>query len=279
VATFPSLAISNPGNGYTLTASATGLSSVTTAGIDVASTASNNATQLSFYQPPSGPFAVGTGFNLTIVGLTSSSALASSFNGTVSLTVISFPPGGSLGGTTTMSASGGVASFTGLTFNVPGSYVVEATSSGLASAMTATLTATSTQIIPPDVQSATVYAPQKVNPKTHRKVGKPVLKGYQFTFDTTMSSSVFDSNNYQVEIFVPAKGRGKHKTQAHYQPVGFSLSAVSNTTVQVLTGGQKFKTGGEVVLLAPGITSAAGASIAGNITYKISPGGLGISRV
>ena len=122
---------------------------------------------------------------------------------------------------------------------------------------------------------------QKTNPKTHKKIGKPVLTGYQFTFNTAMNSSITNVNDFQVQIYVPAKGRGRNFKPAHYQAIaGFSLKPMSSTTVQVLTGTQTsttFKNGGQITLIGTGISSAAGALLGNNVVYSISKGGRSIT--
>jgi hypothetical protein len=104
-----------------------------------------------------------------------------------------------------------------------------------------------------------------------------VLIGYQFTFDIAMSSSIDNSNDYQVQIYVPGKGRGKRAKPPHYQATNFSITPISNTTVQVQTGPKTsttFKKGGQITLIGTGISSAAGALLGGNnVVYTISPGG------
>ena len=123
VATFSGLTLNNAGTGYTFTVSADGVSSATTGGINVTAPAPQ-ATQLQVYYQPTTPVPAGSPFSLVIHALTSRNALASSYSGTVNLTLATCPPGASLGGTTTVTASGGIASFSGLTLNLPGSYVI-----------------------------------------------------------------------------------------------------------------------------------------------------------
>ena len=65
------------------------------------------------------PILAGSPFSLVIRALTSKNALASSYFGTVTLTLATYPQGAFLGGTTTATASGGIASFLGLTLNLP----------------------------------------------------------------------------------------------------------------------------------------------------------------
>jgi hypothetical protein len=229
---------------------------------------------------PTVPVPAGSPFSLVIVALTSSNTFDSSYSGTVTLTLAPLatnPPGAFLGGTTTVTASGGIASFPGLTLNLPGSYVIQATASGLSNVST-TITVPAPPPPAPQVH-ATVVTTQKKN-KRGKPIGKPVLTGYQFTFNTAMNSSITNLNDYQVQIYVPAKGRGRNFKPAHYQAItGFSLKPMSSTTVQ-LTGTQTsttFKNGGRITLIGTGISSAAGALLGNNVVYSISKGGLSIT--
>ena len=108
-----------------------------------------------------------------------------------------------------------------------------------------------------------------------------MLTGYQFTFNTAMNSSITNVNDFQVQIYVPAKGRGRKFKPAHYQAIaGFSLKPMSSTTVQVLTGTQTsttFKNGGRITLIGTGISSAAGAFLGGDPVYSIHAGGRSIT--
>ena len=59
-----------------------------------------------------------------------------SFNGTVTVALASNPIGGTLGGTLSVTAQSGVATFSGLTLNEPGGYTLSVSSSGLVTATT-----------------------------------------------------------------------------------------------------------------------------------------------
>ncbi len=67
-------------------------------------------------QPPANVIA-GSGFGLTVEALDSAGNVDTSFNGTVNLAIYNGPAGAVLGGTTTIAASGGVATFSGLTLD------------------------------------------------------------------------------------------------------------------------------------------------------------------
>src|SRR5262249_7486720 len=118
-ATFNGLTLDKGGTGYTLQATANGQPPVTTSAFDVASPTAT-ATQLAVTAQPSGPVTAGTGFTLTVSAETSLGAVDPTFHGTVTVALMSNPGGSTLGGTVTVSASGGVATFSGLTLNNPG---------------------------------------------------------------------------------------------------------------------------------------------------------------
>jgi hypothetical protein len=68
--------------------------------------------------------------------------LATTFNGNVNVTVDSGPAGGTIGGTTNISASGAVAEFTATSFSIAGTYRLRYTSPGLTDAVSSTFAVT-----------------------------------------------------------------------------------------------------------------------------------------
>lgn len=84
------------------------------------------ATQLSFFQEPTGCILSSDNFGLNVCGTNGGGAIDGSFNETVTLTVQSGP--GNLVGSNSVTAVGGCASFSGLSFDAPGTYVLTATS-------------------------------------------------------------------------------------------------------------------------------------------------------
>ena len=163
--------------------------------------------------------------------------------------------------------------------NLPGSYVIQATASGLSSISTAITVPAPTPPPAPQIQGATVVTTQKTN-KKGKPIGKPVLIGYQFTFNTAMNSSITNMNDYQVQTYVLVNVKAERETRrfSSYQPIGFSLKYISSNTVQVLLAGkQAFKYGGQITLIGTGISSAAGAFLGNNVVYNISKGGLSIT--
>jgi hypothetical protein len=82
-------------------------------------------------QPP-GSVTAGSAFSVTVAADTSSGTVDSSFHGSVTIALGSNPGGSTLGGTLTVTAVNGVATFSNLTLNNPGTgYTLQASSSGL----------------------------------------------------------------------------------------------------------------------------------------------------
>jgi hypothetical protein len=137
VASFPGLAINNAASGYTLTASSTGLSGATTAAFNV--TSAGVAAQLVVTTPPPATVSAGGTFGLAVTAKDSSGTVDTSFTGSVTLAVNS---GANLGGTVTVSAQAGVATFSGLTLTQVADNVLTATSNALVPAASGTITVT-----------------------------------------------------------------------------------------------------------------------------------------
>jgi hypothetical protein len=139
VAAFPGLTLDKTGSGYTLKATVSGLTSVTTPAVSV--TPAGVATQLVVTTQPPSSVAAGSGFGLTVTAEDSSGTVDKTFDGSVTL---SGPSGTSFGGTLTMTAVDGVATFTGLTDDQAASSITFAvtSSSGLDPATTDPFTVT-----------------------------------------------------------------------------------------------------------------------------------------
>src|SRR5271157_2064865 len=94
LAPIATLTLANAGTGFTLTATADGLTQTLTSPpsppINVTAPAPQ-ATQLLVYSQPTAPVPVGSPFNLVIHASTSANALASSYSGTVTLTLATIP--------------------------------------------------------------------------------------------------------------------------------------------------------------------------------------------
>src|SRR5207302_7560861 len=129
VATF-FLSLNRTGTGYTLTASASGFTPVTSSPFDIIA---GTATQLAFTVQPSNTGA-GAAINpaVQVTALDAAGNPVPSFTGSVTVALGTNPGGSTLSGTTTVAAVNGVASFGDLSANKTGtSYALSATATGL----------------------------------------------------------------------------------------------------------------------------------------------------
>jgi hypothetical protein len=138
VASFTGLTLNALGAGYTLKAASTGLTPATTSAITVTAA---TATHLVITTQPPASVTAGTGFGLTVAAEDGFGNVDPSFNSNIMLALASNPGGTTLGGTVTLTAAGGTATFSGLTLNTAAiGYMLQASSSGLTPATTSSLT-------------------------------------------------------------------------------------------------------------------------------------------
>ena len=241
-------------------------------------------TKLVITSQPTAPVLAGSPFGLTAqVEYSDTNAIDRAYTGNVTIALTS-PGSNVLGGTTTMPVTAGVASFSTLTLANPGTnFTLTATAGILTSAPSAGINVTAPTPPPaPQVQGAIVLIFQKTN-KKGKKIDKPVLTGYQFTFNTAMNQATAgNAANYSVQnyVLVNMKVGKRIKKVQKLKPIGFTLKYISSNTVQLLTGKQAFKLSGQINLVATppgGISSPAGTYLNGNAVYKIAKGGFGIT--
>ncbi|HZN91382.1 MAG TPA: invasin domain 3-containing protein, partial [Myxococcales bacterium] len=124
VASFTDLHIDTIGSGYSIGATAAGLTSATSNAFNIAAGAPS---QLVFLAPPS------DGTNLGVITVGIRDQFGNPTNSTASVTVsLTFnPSGGTLQGTRTVAAVVGIATFTNLAIDLPGQYRMGASSPGL----------------------------------------------------------------------------------------------------------------------------------------------------
>ena len=137
VATFSGLRMNVADPGYTIQASANGVSTGATNPFTVTA---NKASKLAVTMQPTGVVA-GSGFSFAVSAEDSLGNIDQSFNGTVSVSLFTNPGNSSLGGNLYAQAVNGTATFTNLTLNVadPG-YILQAIYSGLSATTTAAFT-------------------------------------------------------------------------------------------------------------------------------------------
>ena len=134
MATFSGLTINNPGVGYTLQCSASGLTAATTAAFTAW------VPQLVVTAQPPGAVSTGSGFGLTVADEDNEGNVLTSFNGTVTVALATNPGGATLGGTLSVTAQSGVATFSGLTVDKVGTgYVLRVSGNGLVPATTSVI--------------------------------------------------------------------------------------------------------------------------------------------
>jgi len=283
VATFSGLTLNNAAHGYTLRATSdasNGPTAVTTSGFNVVA---GPAMHLVVTTQPPGTVAAGSGFGVTVTDEYVSGPVDPAFNGNVTIALANIPGGGSssLGGTVTVAAVNGVATFSGLTLNNAGlGYTLQVSGNGLtATTNPFDVTSVIPPPPPPTITGEQVVLFQKRNKKKH-PVGKPTLVGYTFTYSTAMNQGTIGNPvNYQVEMFVIK--RVKKKKIVVPRSIGFTVSSITSNSVTLkLAGKQTFPKGGQITVIASppgGVESTSGVFLAVNGGFTISRGGKAIS--
>src|SRR5207344_1208629 len=133
VATFSTLSINKTGTGYTLGASATGLTGATSSAFNVTPGA---AAQLAFSVQPTNVAAgaaIAPAVQVTIQDAQGNTVTTAT--NSIAMAIGTNPGGGTLGGTTSVAAVAGVASFSTLSINKTGTgYTLGASATGLTGA-------------------------------------------------------------------------------------------------------------------------------------------------
>jgi len=145
VATFSGLTLTTAASGYTFQVSSSGLSGATSSAMTVTPAA---ATQVVITQQPPASVVANAGFGLQASVEDVYGNVVTSASNTVKVALENNPSGAKLGGTLSVKASNGVATFSGLTLNKVGTgYTLQVSSSGLSSATTSPITVTKTAAI------------------------------------------------------------------------------------------------------------------------------------
>jgi len=124
-AAFPGLSISAVGNPYTLVATSGTLNPVSSDAIDVV------APSLVVTSQPVNSVTAGTSFQLVVTAYTFQNTVDTAFNDPLGLSVNSGPNGATISGTTTATASSGVATFPGVILDIAGPYILQASDTNL----------------------------------------------------------------------------------------------------------------------------------------------------
>ena len=134
VAAFSGLTLDNAATGYTLLVSGGGVPDATTNAFNVTAAA---ATQLSVTTEPPAGVGVGVGFGLVVSAEDQFGNVDLNFNGSVDVALLNNPGGAALGGTLSVAAQSGAATFSGLTLDQAGAgYTLQLSAIGLTSATT-----------------------------------------------------------------------------------------------------------------------------------------------
>jgi hypothetical protein len=140
IATFSTLSIDKSGNNYKLTATSTGLTSVTSGNFNIAF---GPAVKLGFTVQPPATVVAGVSMSPTIrvAAQDSMGNTVTTFTNNILMAIGTNPSGGVLTGTTTVKASSGVSSYSTLKINLVGvGYTLVATSAGLLDAISTPFT-------------------------------------------------------------------------------------------------------------------------------------------
>lgn len=180
VATFNDLSIDKLGTGYTLKATATGLTAATSATFNIVA---GSAAQLAFTTQPGNTVA---GVAMTQVKVTARDAqgnTATGFSGNITVAIGANPGGGTLSGTKTVAALAGVATFSTLSIDKSGSgYTLTAAASGLTGATSSTFNIT------PAAASQLVFTIEPSNATAGATITPAVKVGAQDAFGNVVTS-------------------------------------------------------------------------------------------
>jgi hypothetical protein len=127
VATFGNLSIDKVGTGYTLAASASGLTSTTSTTFNVINSV---ATHLVFSLQPGNTVAGATIGTVTVTALDASNNVAADFTASIAVAILNNAGGGTLSGTASVTAVAGIATFSTLSINKTGVGYTLAASAG-----------------------------------------------------------------------------------------------------------------------------------------------------
>ena len=243
VASFSGLAINQGGTGYTLTASASGLTGATSAAFDIGAVLP--ASQLAFaIQPTDGVAGDPLSPAIQIEVRNASGERVTTSRDAVTLAFSANPGAGTLSGTKTVNAIDGIASFTGLAINkAAGGYTLSATSSGL------TATTSSTFAITPAAAAKLRFLLQPVNAKGNVAQAGGISAAIADAFDNTVTSA---TSNVTLSI-------GANPWRSIVSGGGGTVTATS-LTVAAVAGIASFA---NVRIDKPGVNYALAASSSG----------------
>jgi hypothetical protein len=184
VATFSNLSINNTGTGYTLSASATGLTGATSSAFNVTAGA---ATKLAITAQPTN-VAAGAAITPAVqVSIEDAQGnVITSATSPVTMSIATNPGGGTLSGTTTVNAVNGIATFANLTINKSGTgYTLAANATGLTTATTTLFNVTTGSV----AKLAITVQPTNV------AAGAPITPAVQVSIEDAQGNVVTSATN------------------------------------------------------------------------------------
>jgi parallel beta-helix repeat protein len=220
-----------------------------------------------------------TSFPVSVAGTDPPGAGGSPASGVTSFTIYVSSDQGPFTVWTTVTSANPTAQFSGQTGHTYEFYSVATDAAGNVQPPSAAAQATisvPTPSTPAMVRSAQPDFQRKLN-KKGKPVGKAVLSGFTFVFDTPLDPATATSAaNYRVATF-PAKAK-KKGAQAPRPITNFTVSynAGSDAVTINLVTTQTFTSGGQITILS-GVTSASGGALRGTSVFTIGKGGRSIA--
>ena len=248
VASFGNLTIDKSGSGYTLTASASGLTSATSSAFAVGAGA---AAKLAFTVEPSAATsgtAVAPAVQVTVQDALGNTVTASTAGVTVAITSGTGTSGAALGGTLTQAAATGVATFNDLTVDKVGTgYTLTASASGLTSAVSSAFAVSA---------GAAVKLAFTVQPSAATS-GTAVAPAVQVTVQDAQGNTVTGATNGITVAITSGTGTsGAALGGTLTQAAAAGVASFGNLTVD------KVGTGYTLTATASGLTSATSSAFA-----------------
>ncbi|HEY6224765.1 MAG TPA: Ig-like domain-containing protein, partial [Gemmatimonadales bacterium] len=268
VAGFSTLNIDKIGNGYTLNASASGLANATSSQIDITAAP---VTHLVFAVQPS---TTAAGLIITpavnVAGRDSLENTVPSFTSNVTVAIGTNPGNGTLGGTTTVAASSGIASFSTLTINKVGTnYTLNAISGALPPVTSAFFDIVTSTV---DSVNSTVTATTPIT-----ACGPPLTCTTGGGTASSITITVLDGNNNPV-VGAPVTLSATGASVAITQPAPTDASGMTTGTIASDSAGVKVVTAvanGVGIATHPSVTVNPGPAVSLLFSTQPTPTGAG----
>src|SRR5439155_1558223 len=212
------LSINNAGNGYTLTASASGLTGATSASFNITAAPPPPATHVAFTTQPQTTQAGQTMPAVRVAALDEAGNVVTGFTGLITVALGADPGGGTLAGTTSVNAVSGVATFSTLSINNPWNrYPLVARASGSTGATCAFFDAPA----PPATNVAFTTQPQST------QAGQTVPAVRVTARDASGNTVTSYTGLITVAIGANPGGGALKRTRLMYRVVGISKADIS----------------------------------------------------